>query len=536
MRSHQMLKSALPCLLLLGLLGCGATTPYIPREQATEKTFALKVDPIEAKRQVGNELGLALSGGGMRAAMFNLGLLKWMYDSKLLDRVDIVSTVSGSSYTAYWLYANHAAGMPTPRFGYASLDESRFSRSVCEVLSTGNFVTYWDIGAAVLNPFDRAHDMYERQLKTTFGLKDHHLTVSDLQGSMQASPHVPYWILNATVVDPQPQQGWADGLFEMTPLLKGNQAFRYSAWQPGQDIWLLEAVAVSGAAVREVIKQHVPNPIAELHRPTIELSDGGHSENLGAVALIRRGVKTVIIGDGEHDPKWDFPAYRNLKSRLKNWNLELSIPELDSYLANLIDNPDGLSPKHGVYKGEVRHTRSGYRGTIYYVKMARSEAAEDILTMGLSPATPQAERKEALKKLAGARINKEYFKHLDSTGVWSKNHAQPITWNCNKAIALDNAQVQDWLRFAMASNDMNVANSKLLRVTRAFGRTAWYSDFPMHTTGDQSFYLRQGLAFIGLGYIQACQLSSQLPVSSQYRELCQVTSSRTPDRSSPAQP
>lgn len=38
------------------------------------------------------------------------------------------------------------------------------------------------------------------------------------------------------------------------------------------------------------------------------LSDGGHFENLGAYELIRRRCRLVIIGDGECDGKYEFPA------------------------------------------------------------------------------------------------------------------------------------------------------------------------------------------------------------------------------------
>src|SRR5262249_5561661 len=43
-------------------------------------------------------VGLALSGGGIRSAMFNLGLLQALYTNGLLRYVDYLSTVSGGSY------------------------------------------------------------------------------------------------------------------------------------------------------------------------------------------------------------------------------------------------------------------------------------------------------------------------------------------------------------------------------------------------------------------------------------------------------
>ena len=45
-------------------------------------------------------LGLALSGGGFRAAAFHLGVLRGLHASGLLDEVDTVSGVSGGALLA----------------------------------------------------------------------------------------------------------------------------------------------------------------------------------------------------------------------------------------------------------------------------------------------------------------------------------------------------------------------------------------------------------------------------------------------------
>lgn len=42
-------------------------------------------------------IGLALSGGGFRAAGFHLGVMRKLKELKLLDKVDLFSCVSGGS-------------------------------------------------------------------------------------------------------------------------------------------------------------------------------------------------------------------------------------------------------------------------------------------------------------------------------------------------------------------------------------------------------------------------------------------------------
>jgi len=47
--------------------------------------------------------GLALSGGGIRSATFNLGLLQALDEKEVLDSVDYLSTVSGGGYVGgFW--------------------------------------------------------------------------------------------------------------------------------------------------------------------------------------------------------------------------------------------------------------------------------------------------------------------------------------------------------------------------------------------------------------------------------------------------
>jgi len=50
-------------------------------------------------------IGLALSGGGSRAAAFHLGCLRALHDFNLLDRVEVVSAISGGALlAATWAY------------------------------------------------------------------------------------------------------------------------------------------------------------------------------------------------------------------------------------------------------------------------------------------------------------------------------------------------------------------------------------------------------------------------------------------------
>ena len=51
-----------------------------------------------------HNIGIALSGGGIRATIFHLGLFKWLAENGLLEEVKRVSTVSGASLCVATVY------------------------------------------------------------------------------------------------------------------------------------------------------------------------------------------------------------------------------------------------------------------------------------------------------------------------------------------------------------------------------------------------------------------------------------------------
>ncbi|HSZ03513.1 MAG TPA: patatin-like phospholipase family protein [Terriglobales bacterium] len=58
-----------------------------------------------SKPTADNLIGLAFSGGGIRSATFNLGILQALAENQLLHKFDYLSTVSGGGYIGSWLAA-----------------------------------------------------------------------------------------------------------------------------------------------------------------------------------------------------------------------------------------------------------------------------------------------------------------------------------------------------------------------------------------------------------------------------------------------
>lgn len=90
-------------------------------------------------------VGLALAGGGSKSAAYAMGVIEGLLLSGALPRVDYISSVSGGSYSAYFLYSRlldrHAAFVQE---GTAAFDEARaplrwFEDSVPKELRAGDF-------------------------------------------------------------------------------------------------------------------------------------------------------------------------------------------------------------------------------------------------------------------------------------------------------------------------------------------------------------------------------------------------------------
>src|SRR5256714_10236333 len=102
-------------LLLLG--GCATRPVNPPISQADPRTgYRFETRQAESKNRKDNLVILAFSGGGTRAAAFSYGVLEVLrrtelvgargVKSRLIDHVDIITGVSGGSFTAlaYGLY------------------------------------------------------------------------------------------------------------------------------------------------------------------------------------------------------------------------------------------------------------------------------------------------------------------------------------------------------------------------------------------------------------------------------------------------
>jgi hypothetical protein len=210
---------------------------------------------------------------------------------------------------------------------------------------------------------------------------------------------------------------------------------------------------------------------------------------LGAIALIRRGIKNIIVVDAEYDEDYTFQGYYILKDRLKAWGLDLRNDLLDSRKRDLarIGNSDEFwhreqkpELKSGEFIAKVFNENEKEISTIYYIKMSvLGDLKKDFEDKYFSYIMGMKKADENLSENAKMR---EFL---------NKNKDDKNNWQCEK--------------LKKVSNEYDVI--KMIEqeaIYRAHGEHS--GTFPQTSTIYQSWYTDQTLSFIGLGYLQGKRL------------------------------
>jgi integrative and conjugative element protein (TIGR02256 family) len=253
-------------------------------------------------------VGLALSGGGSRAIAFHLGCLRALEDRGVLNRLQVISSVSGGSVIAA-LYA----------YGQGSFAD--FDRSVVELLRRG---IQRDFGRKLANP------RFAAQTVGTIALAGVAAAAADIARLTLNSVSAILGVRNRAVINivrniQPPLRRWGsvtvafeavlrDGAFGTIPItaprrgnfevilnaceLRSGSAFRFGSresgcWRygviDGNTVEVAHAVAASAAypallpALDEVIDFSDREGVK--HKRRVLLTDGGVYDNLGVTCL-----------------------------------------------------------------------------------------------------------------------------------------------------------------------------------------------------------------------------------------------------------
>lgn len=309
---------------------------------------------------------LALSGGGVRSAAFQVGIIQGLYDEKLLNQVDIISAVSGGAYATGWFInqrLQEPLSLEVPAYRFlqdADLRASDKSRS--QLVTTTEGVTAAILGLLVaplewirdrmarVEPerptFFTEHHLYRQLLWNSFAPPT--IGLDDLWIALHNTPDLPFPIFAATshkggCLDEEalPPMGDAADLernvFEFSAQGVGSVGLGFK--KDARSLFTVaDAVTISGAAM-----DLVAGPgCSALRGAQIRLgarfngdllTDGGFSDNLAFFPLVRRGCEAIIVSDAEYDPEMVFGSYLRLKTALASHCSNLNIPDLEAQVA-----------------------------------------------------------------------------------------------------------------------------------------------------------------------------------------------------------
>ena len=302
------------------------------------------------------KLGLCLSGGGFRAALYHIGTLAALAEQNMLHRVEVLSTVSGGSIIGAYFYLKvkqllegRRPGCPQPvpdhYLDIVKEIETEFLEAVQKNIRMRLFANPYKTALMLLDEeysrSDRLAELLDEHfyaplaLTSDMRLKDTHIhpgsgtQTAKSQGSAVAfnnSPQndckIPILTINATslntghpfyftgsaVGEPaRVQYALEENSNVVLPQLRFDGTYendRSRALSDAQmrkmaQITLSDAVAAS-AAVPGIF---TPLPIHDLYSNSkgevivVELSDGGVFDNQGLDALVSAGCTEVIISD-----------------------------------------------------------------------------------------------------------------------------------------------------------------------------------------------------------------------------------------------
>lgn len=286
------------------------------------------------------KLGLALSGGGHRAAFFHIGVLARLAELGLLRRVEVISTVSGGSIVGalYYLHvknlleakADDEIGDPdyVEAVRAVELEYREAAATNVRGAAWANPLKNFQMALPTYTRTDRVGELYEQRFyakawgnrsKAKGRIRMRDLLIDpkghagkfdpDVENASRNAP-VPILLLEATTLNTghnwrfeamymgePPRQGTADQ--SLREDVDKNTILERTKWtdlpEACRDFPLGSAVASSACFPGGFPPMLVPGLFDDL---VVELVDGGVHDNQGVEGLVDRGCTHWIISDG----------------------------------------------------------------------------------------------------------------------------------------------------------------------------------------------------------------------------------------------
>jgi hypothetical protein len=314
--------------------------------------------------------GIAFSGGGIRSATINLGIAQALHRAGLFHHFDYMSTVSGGGYLGSSISTlMRFKTLPVSEIdGTATVESAADGHKVVTIAgAVGETRAYRYSSDAEL--LVRNGDVVGRG--TRLVRRPGPRVRSEIGGNVR--------IVTAD-----------DGSGRQTVTVSGGgeeRVYHYTRYddllvEDGQEITARQLLVKLKNAYGDRFRWQVPPHVLlremtmrlDEKRDFVNLSDGGHIENLATIELLRRRCKLIVIGDGECDPEMHFVGLATL---LRTARIDLGI-HIDINLDELRLNAERCSAAHLVigriiYPGEKEH------GYLLYLKSSCTGDEDEVV-------------------------------------------------------------------------------------------------------------------------------------------------------------
>ncbi|MDK2800008.1 MAG: hypothetical protein PWQ70_1627 [Clostridiales bacterium] len=290
------------------------------------------------------KIGLALSGGGNRAAVFHLGVLKWLAEKELLEKISTISSVSGASIAIGLIYSINDYRWSTSKEYIEKVLPGIRKLMTTKDLQTGAIIRL------ILKPWNWNH---RANILAETIFKDWGVT-----GAIDQLPEYPAWKISTTTFETG--KNWRISQKKM-----GDYIFGYSL-KPNIPIAVAMAasagypVLIGPYALKttkyEWLKYGKDNELSVKAEPIfkkVHLWDGGVYENLGVEALFKQDklhhdINFLLVSDASGSVDIEKRSVIKPDKKLKRLIL-IAIDQIRSVRARQVMSFFTRNPGNGLY-------------------------------------------------------------------------------------------------------------------------------------------------------------------------------------------
>jgi hypothetical protein len=313
--------------------------------------------------------GLAFSGGGIRSATVNLGIAQALHRAGLFRHFDYMSTVSGGGYLGSSISAlMRFKTLPVSEIkGSVTAESAPDGHKVLKVTGLG--------GETRLYRYSREAELLVRD--------------GDPVEPGTRLIHRPGPRVRSEIAGTVSVQTFEGGRQVVTVSHESGETREYHytrydelAVEHGQAILARQQLVKLKNTFLDRFRWRV-RPGALLLEMTmrldekrrwVNLSDGGHIENLATIELLRRRCKFIVIGDSEADPLMHF---KGLATLIRTARIDLGI-HIDINLDELRLNADRHSEGH-MAGGQIIYPGERERGYLLYLKSSCTGDEDEVI-------------------------------------------------------------------------------------------------------------------------------------------------------------